>query len=120
MKVKTIPQSAMPLTHTPPVALSTLGTQILRRLISRPFAKKSIFEFEPQIRASLDQLSTVLATKAKQGSAFDLSKMSRCLSLDYISKFVYGECLESVNSPGFQDPILDAFDSFVVSNFLVP
>jgi hypothetical protein len=39
--------------------------------------------------------------------------------LDFITKFTYGESMEAVRAPGFHDDILDAVDSFAVSNYLV-
>ncbi|KAI7968520.1 hypothetical protein EIK77_006539 [Talaromyces pinophilus] len=90
----------------------------LRRLISKPFSKKSVLEFEPHIWESIDTLSTVLRQNSETNTFFDLSKMSRCLSLDFITKFTYGESTEAVKSPDFHEDILDAFDSFSISNFL--
>jgi hypothetical protein len=64
-------------------------------------------------------LSDVLRQHDKADNTFDLSKMSRCLSLDFITNFTYGESMQAVLSPEFHDDVLDAFDSFAVSNFLV-
>jgi hypothetical protein len=88
-------------------------------LVSRPFSRKSILEFEPQIWDSTKELTEVLRQTYATDAVFDLSKMSRCLSLDFITKFTYGESMEAVRAPGFHDDILDAFDSFAVSNYLV-
>ncbi|KAJ5626406.1 hypothetical protein N7510_002715 [Penicillium lagena] len=90
----------------------------LRRLVSKPFSRKSILQFEPEIWKSVDMLSDVLCQHDKDNNCFDLSKMSRCLSLDFITNFTYGESMQAVLSPRFHDDVLDAFDSFAVSNFL--
>jgi hypothetical protein len=92
---------------------------MLRRLVSRPFSRKSIIAFEPQIRASTDQLVEIMDKLSIQKQSFCLSKMTRCLSLDFITAFVYGESMGAINAPEFHLDVLDAFDSFAVSNFLV-
>lgn len=91
----------------------------LRRLASKVFSRRSILQYEPQIHETLELLSSILSTKASTNTAFDLSKMSRCLSLDFICKFTYGQTLEALKVPDFNESILEAFDSFAVSNFVV-
>lgn len=91
----------------------------LRRLSSKAFSRRSVLQFEPQIHRSLSLLCDILSDKASTQSPFCLSKMSRCLSLDFISAFTYGQSLDALKTSDFDHPLLEAFDSFAVSNYMV-
>ena len=90
----------------------------LRRLVSRPFSRKNILEFEPDMINSVLELEEILVQKSFEGLPVNISKMLRCLSLDFITKFTYGESMHALQTPNFKETILDAFDQFAVSNFL--
>lgn len=92
---------------------------VLRRLVSRPFSRSNVLDFEPEIYASINELLSVVAEKSVAKLAVDLSKMFRCLALDFITNFTYGESMHTVKTPDFNESILEAFDQFAVSNFLV-
>ncbi|MCJ1301335.1 hypothetical protein MMC08_004134 [Hypocenomyce scalaris] len=90
----------------------------LRRLVSRPFSRKSILDFEPQITDSILEMTSALDPWVEKKIPVDLSKMLRCLALDFITRFTYGESMHAVQSKDFKEDILDAFDSFATSNFM--
>jgi hypothetical protein len=92
---------------------------MLRRLVSRPFSRTNILDFETEIYASINELLSVVAERSAAKSVVDLSKMFRCLALDFITNFTYGESMHTVQTPDFDESILEAFDQFAVSNFLV-
>jgi hypothetical protein len=71
------------------------------------------------MRESTERLVEILNKLSTEEKTFCLSKMTRCLSLDFITGFVYGNPMGAIESPEFHHDVLDAFDSFAVSNFLV-
>jgi len=91
----------------------------LRRLVSRPFSRKSIMDFEAQIIDSILEMTSALTPLVLKKIPVDLSNMLRCLALDFITRFTYGESMHAVQSKDFKEDILDAFDSFATSNFMV-
>ena len=52
-------------------------------------------------------------------SHLDLTKVFRCLALDVVTEYTYGESFESLLKPGFDEPLLDAFDKFGPASFFV-
>lgn len=78
----------------------------------------NVLDFEPEIYASINELLSVVAEKSVAKSPVDLAKMFRCLALDFITNFTYGESMHTVQTPDFNESILEAFDQFAVSNFL--
>lgn len=76
-------------------------------------------DFEPQITDSILEMTLALTPLVAKNTPVDLSKMLRCLTLDFITRFTYGESMHAVQSKDFKEDILDAFDSFATSNFMV-
>jgi hypothetical protein len=76
-------------------------------------------DFEPQITDSILEMTLALTPLVEKEIPVDLSKMLRCLTLDFITRFTYGESMHAVQSKDFKEDILDAFDSFATSNFMV-
>jgi hypothetical protein len=67
----------------------------------------------------METFNSVLVEKCSTGTAVDLSKMCRCLTLDVIANFVYGESFGALQVPDFQEVTLEAFDSFAPVGFFV-
>ena len=109
------------LTGPPGVFQSTDQAEhsLLRRLVSKPFSRKSILEFEPEIHDSVDELTQILRRLCTAKGEVDICKAFRCLSLDFITRFTYGESIHALQAQDFHEPILDAFDQFTVSNYMV-
>ncbi|KAH8721521.1 cytochrome P450 [Phaeosphaeriaceae sp. PMI808] len=91
----------------------------LRRNVSSSFSKRNTLEYEPFIRQTLATLSGVLYKSCEAGSSFDLAKMTRCLALQYITRFAFNQNWDTVKTPGFNEPLLDAFDTFSSRSFVV-
>lgn len=91
----------------------------LRRLLSHGFSRRSVLEFVPQVWKTMDSLTSILSAKCTSGDTIELSKMYRCLMLDIIGEFAYGEPFGALFVPDFQEAVLEAFDRFHISNFVV-
>lgn len=52
-------------------------------------------------------------------SHLDLTKLFRCLALDVVTEYTYGESFESLLKSGFDEPLLDAFDKFGPASYFV-
>jgi hypothetical protein len=78
-----------------------------------------VLEFEVEIHDSVRELTDIIGQLSSRTLAVDISKALRCLSLDFITRFTYGESMHAVRTKDFQEEVLDAFDSFAPSNFLV-
>ncbi|CZR56535.1 uncharacterized protein PAC_06424 [Phialocephala subalpina] len=88
----------------------------LRRLISNSFARNQVLSYEPRLWEKVKLLSTIIAEQYHDGQALDLVFAFRCLTLDVITTFAYGETFNALNSTGFREPLLEAFDFFVPAN----
>jgi hypothetical protein len=78
-----------------------------------------VLDFEVEIHDSVRELTDIIEAISSRKVAVDISKALRCLSLDFITRFTYGESMHAVQTKDFQEEVLDAFDSFAPSNFLV-
>lgn len=92
---------------------------VFRRLVSRAFSRKSILEFEPEIHKIAQEMVSVLSRHARAGAPIDITKVFRSLALDFITNFTYGGSMNALQRPDLDEPLLDAFDQFAISNFLV-
>jgi methylaspartate ammonia-lyase len=88
-------------------------------LVSKPFSRKNVLDFEVEIHDSVRELTDIIRKLASGNVEVDISKALRCLSLDFITRFTYGESMHAVQTKDFEEEVLDAFDSFAPSNFLV-
>ena len=90
-----------------------------RRQLSNHFARKSILSFERTIWESSTVLRKQLALYGTRGAVVDLTKMGRCLALDVVSQFAYGESSNALLKSGFHEELLDVIDGFSpVSHFV--
>lgn len=76
-------------------------------------------DFEPQITDSILEMTAALDRVIAKKAPVDLTKMLRCLALDFITRFTYGQSMHAVQCKDFKEDVLDAFDSFATSNFMV-
>ena len=92
-----------------------------RRLISQSFARKNILEFESQIWDHAKLLSEIVGREYAGCSeaTLDLVQMYRCLTLDVISTFAFGQSINALRKPRFQEELLDAFDWFSPISYFV-
>ena len=91
----------------------------MRRLMSRSFTRNQILSYEPKFWDKAKLLSGIIAEQYDNGEALDFVFAFRCLALDVISTFIFGESFNALYSPRFREPILEAFDNFVPANIYV-
>lgn len=87
--------------------------------MSRAFSRKSILNFESEIHNLVQEALSIFRQNSKAGAPVDITKVFRSLALDFITKFTYGGSLKALKAPNLDEPLLDAFDQFATSNFLV-
>lgn len=90
-----------------------------RRLLGHGFLRREVLVYQAQIWKTVEIMTAVLDHECETGAPIELSKMLRSLTLDVISKFVYGESFDSLLISKFQDFVLEAFDRFQPENFFV-
>lgn len=100
-------------------AIDPADHSLFRRLVSRAFSRKSILEFEPEIHEIAQEMSSLLQQQSRAGAPVDITKLFRSLALDFITRFTYGGSLNALKAPDMNEPLLEAFDQFATSNFLV-
>lgn len=91
-----------------------------RRVVSNAFSRKSVLAYEQHIWERAFIMSRQLqAHYTHTESCIDLTKLFRCFALDVVTKYTYGESFDALLKPGFDEPLLEAFDKFGPASFFV-
>lgn len=90
-----------------------------RRQLSSQFARKTLLSFETQLWEHAYVLLKQLSLQATNGMVVDLVKMGRCLAMDVISKYQYGDSSNALLKPAFHEELLDVIEGFAPINHFV-
>lgn len=90
-----------------------------RRQLSSQFARRTLLSFETQLWEHAFVLLKQLSFQAKNGMTVDLVKMGRCLAMDVISKYQYGDSSNALLKPAFHEELLDVIEGFAPINHFV-
>lgn len=81
-----------------------------KRLMSNSFSRANILRHEPMMTKKVDQLMKRLVEYAEAERPIPLVAAFRCLTIDTITEFCYGQSLNALESDEFHCSQFEAFD----------
>lgn len=81
-----------------------------KRLISHAFSRANIVQHESAIYDKAAYLISRIEQRAKDGLAVPLYPVFRCMSLDTISEFAFGQSTNALELKDFHSPVFEGID----------
>ncbi|KIP07977.1 hypothetical protein PHLGIDRAFT_105021 [Phlebiopsis gigantea 11061_1 CR5-6] len=87
--------------------VSTLDYRDAKRrkeLIAPHFSRKSVLQLQYVVQDGLNELCAVIRARCEAGKQTDIWRAFRCVSMDNITSYCFGYCIDAVHATDFKEP----------------